>query len=74
VLDALRADCDSEDGVEWAVGVDATVIRAHHHAAGARHEPPKDIPADVLTPTVLEDAIRPATRTGGNVESQEFSR
>ena len=40
--------------------MDGTVIRAHQHAAGARREPPADIPAEVLGPAVLEDAIRPA--------------
>jgi len=76
VLDALRADCDgAEEGVaEWAVSVDATVIRAHHHAAGARREPPKDIPADVLAPTVSEESVRPGKHTGGWVESQEIHR
>src|SRR4249919_1176232 len=57
VLSGLRVDCDLLDGGEWVLGVDGTVIRAHHHAAGARHEPPKDIPAEVLAPTVLEVAV-----------------
>lgn len=38
---------------EWTVGVDATVVRAHQHAAGARKMPPKDVAAVVLAPTVL---------------------
>jgi transposase len=56
-LDGLRRDCDRDDfGAdieEWIVGVDATVVRAHQHAAGARKEPPSDVPAEVLAPTVL---------------------
>jgi transposase len=68
VLDALRVDCDDAVDGEWVLGVDGTVIRAHHHAAGARREPPKDIPADVLAPTVLEDSLRPGSSTGGWVE------
>jgi transposase len=72
VIDDLRADCDADDGVgEWGVGVDGTVIRAHQHAAGARREPPRDIPADVLAPTVMEETIRPGKDTGGSVELQE---
>ena len=72
VIDDLRADCDADDGVgEWGVGVDGTVIRAHQHAAGARREPPRDIPADVLAPTVLQETIRPGKDTGGSVELQE---
>ncbi len=65
VLSHLRTDCDHSDAGEWALGVDATVIRAHHHAAGARHEPPKDIPADVLASVVLEAPIRSLKDTGG---------
>jgi hypothetical protein len=45
ILDRLRAGCDGDDGSEWTVGIDSSVVRAHQHAAGARHEPPKDIPA-----------------------------
>ena len=41
------------------------MIRAHHHSAGARHRPPKDIPAEVLAPTVLEVDVRPVKSTGG---------
>ena len=68
VLDRLRVDCDDAVDGEWVLGVDGTVIRAHHHAAGARREPPKDIPAHVLAPTVLEDSLRPGRSTGGWVE------
>ena len=56
VLDGLRAGCDSDEQGEWIVGVDATVVRAHQHAAGARKEPPGDVVAQVLVPSV---------RTGG---------
>jgi hypothetical protein len=40
-------------------GVDAAVIRAHHHGAGARHVPPVDVAEAVLAPVVL---------TGGRIE------
>ena len=36
VLDELRRDADVVEGGEWTVGVDAGVVRAHQHAAGAR--------------------------------------
>ena len=37
VLDGLRVGSDLDAGTDdWVVGVDAAVIRAHHHAAGAR--------------------------------------
>ena len=53
VLDGLRAGSDGDDEDGWTVGVDATVIRVHQHAAGARTRPPVDVAAEVLAPTVL---------------------
>ena len=47
ILDALRTGCDGEEGADWTVGVDSTVVRAHQHAAGARREPPADTPVPV---------------------------
>ncbi|TWH71071.1 hypothetical protein [Micromonospora olivasterospora] len=41
---ALRIDCDAEEGDEWTVGVDTSSIRAHQHAAGARHASAADHP------------------------------
>jgi hypothetical protein len=57
VLEELRAGCDGEHSGEWAVGVDSTVVRGHQHAAGARHEPPKDVPAERLTPLLEPDPV-----------------
>ena len=39
ILDRLRAGCDEAEGKDWTVSADSTVVRAHQHAAGARHEP-----------------------------------
>lgn len=74
VLTGLRADCDSDVDAagEWVLGTDGTVIRAHHHSAGARHAPPKDIAPEVLAPAVLEVSLRPGKDTGGSVELQEI--
>lgn len=51
VLDALRTECDidlaAEDG-EWVVAIDSTIVRAHQDAAGARDQPPRDVPAEGL--------------------------
>jgi transposase len=58
ILDRLRAGCDAGDS-EWTVGVDSSVVRAHQHAAGARHQPPQDIPAERLAP-MLPPAPQPA--------------
>jgi transposase len=71
IMDGLRVGCDQGEVSEWTVGVDATVVRAHQHAAGARQEPPKDIPAQKLI-GLLEDLTSdppdPAGDTGGPVE------
>lgn len=64
ILSELRAGCDEGDGAEWTVGIDATIVRAHQHAAGARHAPPKDIPPQRLAPVLLE----PAKHAGGWIE------
>jgi hypothetical protein len=45
ILDELRAGCDETEGEDWTVGIDSTVVRAHQHAAGARHALPHDLPA-----------------------------
>jgi hypothetical protein len=60
VLDELRRDADGGEGGEWTVGVDAGVVRAHQHAAGARHQPPADIDADVLVVRELAVGARAA--------------
>ena len=64
VLDALRAGCDEAAGKAWTVAADATVVRAHQHAAGARREPPGDIPAGRLAVAALSAPVR----TGGRAE------
>jgi hypothetical protein len=46
--------------------MEGTVVRVHHLAAGARHEPPKDIPAEVFG--VLDAPVRPAESTVGSME------
>ncbi|MET8047802.1 IS5 family transposase [Streptosporangium sp. NPDC005286] len=36
ILTAVPAAADTDDGLDWTVPVDSTVVRAHQHAAGAR--------------------------------------
>lgn len=67
ILDGLRVGCDTDDGDAWTVGIDSTVVRAHHDAAGARHRPPVDVPAGRLA-GVLEGATAASGHTGGGVE------
>ena len=50
ILDVLRAGCDVAEGKDWAVSADSTVIRAHQHAAGARHA----LPAELRTGGITE--------------------
>ena len=45
ILGRLRAGCDQAEGKDWTLSADSTVVRAHQHAAGARHE----LPAELLT-------------------------
>jgi transposase len=40
ILQRLRADADAAGELDWNAQMDATIVRAHQHAAGAR----KDIP------------------------------
>ncbi len=60
------------------------MVRAHQHAAGARHEPPKDVPAERLAPLLEPDPVceppdvpqppvvaDPVQDTGGWVEPHE---
>ena len=60
ILEELRRDADQGEGVDWAVGVDGAVVRAHQHAAGARREPPADVAAEVVATTQID--------TGGAIE------
>jgi transposase len=63
ILDRLRAGCDEAAGQAWTVAVDATVVRAHQHAAGARRKPPADIDPARLAPAALS---APARARGGS--------
>jgi len=78
VLRGLQRGCDVVED-RWVVAIDSTVVRAHQHAAGARHEPPSDVPAAVLATALAEDLAcavgsarvagsAVATDTGGIVE------
>jgi transposase len=45
VLGRLRAGCDEAEGTDWTLSADSTVVRAHQHAAGARHALPAELVA-----------------------------
>jgi transposase len=56
ILGRLRAGCDEAEGADWTLSADSTVVRAHQHAAGARHERP----AELVTGASLNDKNLPA--------------
>lgn len=60
ILDELRRGCDQAEGLDWTVAVDGTVVRAHQHAAGARHQRPAQISS--------AEAEGTGSDTGGSVE------
>jgi transposase len=61
ILARLQVGCDQEEGKDWAAAIDSTVVRAHQHAAGARHLPPTDIDPARLAPV----ALSAPSHTGG---------
>jgi transposase len=71
ILSALQTGCDEAEGRAWTVAVDSTIVRAHQHAAGARHAAPKDVDTERLAPAPLATPTRTATgrrNTGGRPE------
>ena len=69
VLSELQRGCDQDED-QWVVAIDSTVVRAHHHAAGARHAPPADVPVEVLA-TTLADQLAAATAPRGEVVADD---
>ena len=49
ILGRLRAGCDEAEGKAWTVSADSTVVRAHQHAAGARHALPAELAKGGIT-------------------------
>ena len=58
ILGWLCSGCDEIEGRAWTVAVDATVVRAHQHAAGARRQPAGDVDPARLTPVALSAPAR----------------
>lgn len=40
LLRQVQAEADAAGQIDWDISVDSTAVRAHQHAAGARHAPP----------------------------------
>lgn len=58
ILDQLRAGGGDQQGRAWTVAVDATIVRAHQHVAGARRQPAADIDPARLAPARLSTPVR----------------
>ena len=43
ILDRLRPGAMRPRGKDWTLSADSTVVRAHQHAAGARHALPAEL-------------------------------
>lgn len=44
LLQRVQAAADAAGDLNWDVSVDSTSVRAHQHAAGARKQPPPELP------------------------------
>lgn len=69
LLRSLQAGSDRGED-EWVVSVDSTVVRAHHHAAGAPKAAPMDVAAERLAvalqePDASADSSSATGPTGG---------
>ncbi|RCG13691.1 IS5 family transposase [Streptomyces reniochalinae] len=72
----IEADAADPDGAlerklddEWAVNIDSTTCRAHQHAAGARHRPPR-LPAKGGGARVEADGREALGRSRGGLTSK----
>jgi transposase len=66
VLQALQGEADAVGAVVWTVvSIDGTTVRAHQHAAGARHTP-----APTEPPAPPEKGGRRASRRGARSQSR----
>ena len=43
LLAQVQAQADAEGNIDWDASVEATAVRAHQHAAGARRAPPPPV-------------------------------
>jgi len=71
VLASLPEGSDGEEGQDWRVGVDSTVVRAHQHATGARKVAAKDasVPED-STVDATEDSTQASTGPVGETSTE----
>src|SRR5262245_4880781 len=71
LLRALQGEADAAGGIAWECSIDATIVRAHQHAAGARRGQKGGRTNRRITPSAAAGAARrpsstpPATATAG---------
>ncbi|MFI6847264.1 IS5 family transposase [Kitasatospora sp. NPDC050467] len=77
LLRRIQAEADAAGEIDWDVSVDSTSVRAHHHAAGARHAPPpvlRGLRADGQSRSSPGGTDRPAGGGGAGGEALGRSR
>ncbi|WP_344458445.1 IS5 family transposase, partial [Actinomadura kijaniata] len=57
ILTSLQARADAAGLIDWRVGVDSTIARAHQHAAGARTSPVKQPPGGTGAPEPADHGL-----------------
>ena len=50
MLAVLQAHADDRDEIDWLVSIDSTMVRAHHHAAGASKKGTQNRTNRTITP------------------------
>ncbi|MGA4945500.1 IS5 family transposase [Streptomyces cinereoruber] len=77
LLQHVQAAADAAGEIDWDISVDSTIVRAHHHAAGARTEPPP-VPASKgdAARTPARDAVAESRRPpgGGGAGGEDLGR
>jgi transposase len=58
LLQQIQAAADVDGEVDWDISVDSTIVRAHHHAAGARIAPPTPVPKGDAAGELMGEAAR----------------
>ncbi|WP_443064352.1 IS5 family transposase [Streptomyces sp. NBC_00525] len=80
LLQRVQAAADAAGDLNWDVSVDSTSVRAHQHAAGARKQPPPELPTskgdESGTParTLVAEPRRPVGGGGAGSEGLGRSR
>lgn len=55
LLQQVQAEADTTGDIDWDISVDSTIVRAHHHAAGARTGQPPALASKGAVPGERQD-------------------